>query len=299
MMIEKNTKAYLAWAAVSLIWGTTYLAIKIGVNDLPPLLFAGLRWGIAGPVFIGILLINKQTLPQIKDYKHLAVIGILLLGITNALVVIAEIWLPSGLTALLLSTMPLFIVLIEFILSGAGFINIKIISGLFLCLLGVVIIFMDDLHALTEGENLSGILLLLLANISWAIGSHYSKRVKVNSHPLMAAAFQMTFAGILQIIAGVILGEVSKFSFTHDSLIAFLYLLIIASILGYGSYIYAISHLPVSFVTTYAYINPVIALMLGWFVLNEEINLIISMSAVIILLGVWLVRIGTINTYQK
>jgi drug/metabolite transporter (DMT)-like permease len=115
----------------------------------------------------------------------------------------------------------------------------------------------------------------------------------------MAAAFQMTFAGILQIIAGVILGEVSKFSFTHDSLIAFLYLLIIASILGYGSYIYAISHLPVSFVTTYAYINPVIALMLGWFVLNEEINLIISMSAVIILLGVWLVRIGTINTYQK
>jgi drug/metabolite transporter (DMT)-like permease len=247
-MPKENFRAYLAWAAISLIYGTTYLAIKIGVHDLPPVLFAGLRWLIAGPVLIIILKLRGYKLPALKDIKHLAVVGILLLGFGNCLVVFAEQWVPSGLTALLISTDPLWMVGIESLLPGGPKLNSKIVVGVLFGLAGVTLIFGTNLSAFLNTHYLVGILGLMFCILSWSSGTLYSKYKKVSVHPLMGAAVEMTIAGIGLSLLGVILGESSHFHLTQNGVLAFSYLLVFGSLIAYSSYIYAVANLPVSFV---------------------------------------------------
>ena len=290
MKNRKNFWAYLAWISLCIIWGTTFLAIKVGVKDLPPLLFAGLRWLIAGSILLAILKIKGIKLPQKKDFIHIIVQGILLLGIANGFVVAAEQWIPSGLTALLLATTPFIMFGLEMILPQGPKFNLTVLGGLLCGFFGIIIIFYNKLTFLFDASNLLGLGFLFIAVIAWALGTVYSKYKKTNTAPLMRAAFQMLVAGTGQLLIGIVLGEYHDFVFTTASLLAFLYLVIVASILGYGSYIYAISKLPISFVSTHSYINTVIALFLGWLILNEKIDLQVIIGAAIILIGVFLVK---------
>ncbi len=291
-MPKENFRAYLAWVAICLIWGTTYLAIRIGVQDFPPVLFAGLRWLIAGPILIIILKLRGYKLPTLKDIKHLAVVGILLLGFGNGLVVFAEQWVPSGLTALLISTDPLWIVGIESLLPSGPKLNLKIVVGVLLGLAGVILIFGSNLSAILNTQYLIGILGLMFCIFCWSTGTLYSKYKKVSVHPLMGAAVQMAVAGIGLSLLGVIIGESSYLHLTQNGVFSFLYLLVFGSFIAYGSYIYAVANLPVSFVSTYAYINPVIALFLGWLILDEKLNYTMIIGAIIILIGVYIVKKG-------
>jgi len=292
-MQNYNSKAFLAWVTICIVWGTTYLAIKIGVTDVPPMFFAGIRWIIAGPLFFGILKLKGFKSPPVSELKHIAIVGISLLGIANGFVVIAEQWLPSGLTALLITTLPFWIVGMESFIPQGPKLNIKIIVGILLGFIGVAIIFFGDLQKLFEAEYLLGILALTGAVIFWSAGSLYSKYNKIGSHPLVSASVQMMFAGIFQLGLSIIFGEKISFNLTSNGYLSILYLILVGSILGYGSYIYAIRHLPISFVTTYAYINPLIALFLGWIVLDEKLNLQILLASLIIFIGVALVKKGT------
>lgn len=292
-MQNYNSKAFLAWVTICIVWGTTYLAIKIGVTDVPPMFFAGIRWIIAGPLFFGILKLKGFKSPPASELKHIAIVGISLLGIANGFVVIAEQWLPSGLTALLITTLPFWIVGMESFIPQGPKLNIKIIVGILLGFIGVTIIFFGDLQKLFEAEYLLGILALTGAVIFWSAGSLYSKYNKIGSHPLVSASVQMMFAGIFQLGLSIIFGEKISFNLTFNGYLSILYLILVGSILGYGSYIYAIRHLPISFVTTYAYINPLIALFLGWIVLDEKLNLQILLASLIIFIGVALVKKGT------
>ncbi len=291
-MKHDNFKAYIAWAAVSLSWGTTYLAIRIGVSHLPPLLFAGFRWIAAGLIFISFLKLKGQSFPGKKDLILLAVPGLLMLGIGNGLISVAEQWLPSGLTALFITTMPFWVVGFESLLPNGQKFNITILAGLLLGLSGIFIIFGNNVNQLLNPSYRLGIILILTVVISWSLGTVYSKYKTVKVHPLMGAAVQMLIAGSAQSVVGISLGELSAFHFNQSSLLAFTYLIFFGAILGYGSYIYAIANLPISFVATYAYINPVIALFLGWLVLNEELNLPIIAAAAIIFTGVAIVKRG-------
>ena len=290
---EKNTRAYIALFSIYIIWGTTYLAIRIGVENLPPVLFTGLRWIVAGPLLLVFLLFKKYKLPNKNDMFHLGIIGLLLIGGGNGLVVFAEQWIPSGLTALLITTVPFWVVGIDAILPQGRKINLTILLGLMLGLAGVVLIFGEDFVRLIDPSYLSGIIGLMFAVFLWSAGTLYSKYKKVTVHPLMGAATQMIIAGIVITATGLILGEGSKFHFTNSSFYSYLYLVIIGSLVGYGSYVYAIAHLPVSLVATYAYVNPVIALFLGWLVLDEKISLWIVLAAIVILIGVTLVKKGS------
>lgn len=290
--MKNKLRAYLAWAAICIIWGTTYLAIKIGVTDLPPLLFAGIRWTIAGPLFLLIISFKKYPMPKREELLPLAIIGISLIGVTNGLVVVAEQWLPSGLTSLLITTLPLWVITFEFLFPPHLKMNKLLIAGLFVGFVGVSIIFIGDARYIFGSGYLLGVLCVFVGVISWAGGSLYSKNKKISSHPLVSAGFQMFFAGIAQTTVGLMLGEASEFTFTPNSFMAFIYLLFIGSMVGYASYIYAISHLRVSFVATYSYINPIIALFLGWFVLNEDLDLSIIISAVLVLAGIAMVNSG-------
>jgi len=290
---EKNTRAYLAWVLLCFIWGTTYLAIRIGVKDLPPILFAGLRWLIAGPILLFFLILRKYELPKKSDFIHLTIVGLALLGIGSSFVVFAEQYIPSGLAALLITTLPFWVVGIESLLPNRKKINIKVIGGIFLGLVGVGLIFGSDIKNLFNPSYISGVVGLMIAVIGWTAGSLYSKYNKISVHPLMGAAFQMIIAGVVLTILAAGIGEFSSITFTTESLSAFIYLVVAGSLIGYASYIYAIAHLPVSFVTTYAYINPIIALFLGWLVLNETLDFTIIIAAVIILAGVILVKKGS------
>lgn len=300
-MKSKNFRAYIAWIAVCIIWGTTYLAIKIGVEHLPPMLFAGLRWIIAGNILLIILKLRGIKLPSKNDLIHIFVIGISLISIANGLVVVGEQFIGSGLTALLLTTIPFWVVGMEAMIPSGPRINLLILSGLFVGLIGVTLIFKGDWSTLQNASYLSGVLCMLGGVVAWSFGTVYSKYKKITVHPLMGAAVQMLFGGLAQTLLGIILGEASQISFHPDGIISFFYLIFFGSILGYGSYIYAIEHLPLSLVATYAYINPIIALFLGWLVLDETMNLTIIAAAVIIILGIIIVKKGTKqqNSVQK
>jgi drug/metabolite transporter (DMT)-like permease len=292
-MNKDNFKAYFAWIAVCIIWGTTYLAIRIGVEDIPPMLFAGLRWIIAGSIFILILKASGKSLPKKENLKHIAVMGIAMLGFGNGLVVVGEQWISSGLAALLITTVPFWIVGMESVLPTGPKLNYKIILGLIVGILGVTFIFGSDWDDLFKIEYLLGVLSIFGAVVAWSFGSVYSKYKKVGVHPLMSASIQMLIAGTLQVVLGLILGEQNSISYTQEGLFSLAYLIVFGSIFGYGSYIYAIEHLPLSLVSTYAYVNPVIAVFLGWFFLNEKLDLLIVIGAVVIIGGVILVKQGT------
>ncbi len=289
-MPKAKIKAYLAWIAICIIWGTTYLAIRVGVAELPPMLFAGIRWIIAGFILLLFLKITRKRFPSLNDLKHIAIVGISLLGIANGLVVVAEQWIPSGLAALLVSTLPFWMTGFETVTKKGPKINFKIILGLLTGIVGVFLIFGKDFSFLMDGNNLLGVLCLMGAVFSWSLGSIYSKYKKIGVDPLTSATFQMIIAGTLQLTLGFLLGEFSGLSFSTNGILATAYLVIFGSILGYASYIYAISHLPLSLVSTYAYVNPVIAIFLGWLLLSEELNLNIFIAAALIITGVIIVQ---------
>ncbi|MGE5257327.1 MAG: EamA family transporter [Hyphomicrobiales bacterium] len=291
-MLTENTRAIIAWLNVCLIWGTTYLAIRIAVGHLPPMLFAGIRWILAGAIFIFYLRWRGKSLPKAKELIHLAVVGLALIGFGNGLVVFAEQWIPSGLAALMITTVPFFMVGIESFLPKGPRLNATVLMGLMMGLAGVCLIFGEDIKYLADPNNLVGVLGLLGAVIFWSIGSLYSKYVKVDVHPLMGASVQMLIAGIMLSAIGIFIGELPRLNFEINGLLSLAYLIIIGSLVGYSSYIYAIAKLPLSLISTYAYINPVIALLLGWIILDERLNLQIAVAAGVIIAGVFVVKQG-------
>jgi drug/metabolite transporter (DMT)-like permease len=263
------------------------------------MLFAGIRWIIAGVIFFIFLRIKRYQLPTFAEVIHSAIIGILLIGVANGLVVTAEQWIPSGLAALLITTMPFWMTGFESLLPNGKKFNTAIVVGLLCGFGGVTLILWGDIQKLFEIEYSTGIFLILLSVISWSGGSLFSKYRKISIHPLMSASIQMLIAGIAQTSLGMILGEYNSFTLNQNGVLAILYLVVFGSFFGYASYIYAISNLPVSFVATYTYVNPIIALFLGWLVLDEKLSLTIGVAAVIILLGVWLVRKGNLIREKK
>lgn len=291
--MNNNLKGYAAWISVCIVWGTTYLAIRIGVAHIPPMLFAGIRWIIAGIIFVSALKFINKKLPPIKDLKHIAVMGLLMLGFGNGLVVTGEQYISSGLAALLITTVPFWIVGFDSLALKKSDLNKYIVSGLLLGLVGVSAIFGDNWRDLFNKEYLIGVLSILGAVIAWSVGSVYSKHKRINAHPLMSAAVQMLVAGLAQTLLGILLGEMTQVHFNQEGIYSLAYLIVFGSILGYGSYIYAIEHLPLSLVSTYAYINPIIAVFLGWLVLNEKLNLYMIIAAVLIIAGVMLVKKGS------
>ena len=292
-MKQTNFKAYIAWIAICILWGTTYLFIRIGVEELPPMLFAGIRWIIAGTILVLIQKAFGNKFPAKNEILPLAIVGIALIGIANGLVVVAEQWIPSGLAALLITTLPFWMVGFESLLPKGQKINIKIILGLILGMIGVLLILGRDINIWINSGYLLGTLALMGAVISWSLGSIYSKYRNVSVHPMMGAAVQMLIAGSLQALLGLVLGEHHVFHLTGNGIIATAYLIIFGSIFGYASYMYAIVHLPLSLVSTYAYINPVIALVLGWYYLNEQLTINILFATILILIGVMLVQRGS------
>jgi drug/metabolite transporter (DMT)-like permease len=287
---KEALKAYGAWAAVCLFWGTTYLAIRIGVACFPPALFAGIRFAIAGSLFLLYLKWRGLALPRREEFRDLAIVGVALLVTANGLVVWAEQWVPSSLAALLVATLPFWVAGYEACLPGAVGLGLRKVIGIVIGFGGLVVLFAPELKASFDMAYFKGVLALLFAPFSWAGGSIYSKYRPVKVHPLMAAAFQMIIAGSVLILIGAILGEFGRFSLSVRGVAALAYLIIFGSILGYGAFVYSLAKLPATKHSMYAYVNPVIAVILGWLVLDERLDWNVAFATALVLTGVVLVK---------
>lgn len=287
--MSENNKALFAYLAVCLFWGSTYLAIKIGVKDFPPSLFASFRFLIAGMVMFLVVKIKGLKMPSEKKMiRSQAIIGIFMLLGGTGLVCHAEKTLQSSIASLIISTVPLFIALLEIVILKQKKMSPIGILGLIMGFGGVAYL------ALSGGESLvfdsKGIVLTLLASLSWSIGSVISKSTESDGHIISNISIQMLAGGLGLFILGTVFGELKMMSPSKESILSLLYLIVFGSLVAYSCYIYALSKWPASRVGTYAYVNPVVALILGVLVLNEPLTPSILISMVIIISSVILVQ---------
>ena len=296
MTAAPTSRAYLAWIAVCLIWGTTYLAIRISLETLPPLLMAAVRWIVAGTLLVAILKVRGERMPGLRAWPSLALLGVLLLGFGNGAVVWAEQTVPSGLTAVLVATCPFWMVGIEAAMPGGERLTLRHVAGLVIGFAGIVMLVWPEIQI---GDSrgrafVAGVVAAQIACVGWAIGSSYARhrgRGRARDENVLAtAAFEMLFGGVALLIVGLSLGETSRLVFTPRTAGALLYLIVLGSIGGFTAYAYALKHLPVAMMSLYAYINPIIAVALGTIVLSEPLNARMAVAAAIVLVGMALVR---------
>ncbi|HKR05635.1 MAG TPA: EamA family transporter [Bacteroidia bacterium] len=285
-----KTKAYIALAALCFFWGTTYLAIRVGIQTIPLFIFSGFRFVCAGLIMCLYFIIRGHSLPGWKDFRTLMISGMLLFVGGNLILCYAEIEIPSGLAALICAAFPFWIVLINYIINRNDKPSRKVMTGLLLGFAGLVIIFRDNLPHLSNPTYLASILLLISANIFWAIGAVYSKRNPVKINLLFGAGLQMLCCGAVSAAVGVFKGELSQLILTQEGVFSFLYLVVAGSIIGYNCFVYSLQELPSTLVSIYAYINPIIAIILGWIVLDEIITASMMIAMVMTLAGVYIVN---------
>lgn len=279
-------KALVAYLVVCVFWGSTYLAIKVGVTELPPFLFAGLRFLTAGLLLLVLARALGDPLPHRNDWGTLAIVGVLLLAGGNAFVVWSEQYVGSGIASIFVVTVAMWTALFDAVIpGGAGELNWRIIAGLLLGFLGTVL-----LVGATPAEVLAadkrGPIALTLASASWALGTVYAKRHPTQASPYMGAAFQMIVGGATVALMGTVLGEWPAWHLSGRGLGAMAYLVVFGSILGYSAYSYALRHGSATIVGTYAYVNPVIAVLLGWLLLREPVQARTFVAMGMILLAV-------------
>jgi drug/metabolite transporter (DMT)-like permease len=295
--------AYFAWAAVCLIWGTTYLGIRVSLESIPPALMGGIRWLVAGSLLTGYMVVRGRPLPPRSQWGSIALLGFLMLGLGNGGVVFAEQWVPSGLAAVMVATSPFWMATVEACLPDGERLHTSVVLGLVIGFSGIVLLVWPDLTLGSASSRgfLAGIVALQVASIGWSIGSSYSKRHgrKVAAAAPHAAgldevlgttAYQMLAGGLMMTVAGTLRGEWSEIFFTTRTTVALIYMSTLGAVGGFVAYTYALRHLPVSFVSLYAYINPVIAVALGVLILHEPFTWRMAIAAALVFVGVSVVR---------
>jgi drug/metabolite transporter (DMT)-like permease len=277
------------------IWGTTYLAIRIALESIPPLLMAAMRWIAAGGLLTLVLALRGERLPARREWPSLTILGILLLGFGNGAVVWAEQTVPSGLTAVLVATSPFWMVGIDALMPHGEAITLRRLLGLIVGFGGIVMLVWPEIHFDAGGRGfLGGVIAAQIACVGWAIGSSYARK-RGRGHAkeenvLATAAFEMLFGGFVLLAVSLALHETARLTFTARSGGALLYLIFVGAIAGFSAYAYALKHLPVATVSLYAYVNPIIAVVLGTLVLQEPFSVRMVLAAFVVLTGVALVR---------
>lgn len=283
-------RAYAAWLLVCLVWGTTYLAIRIALETVPPMLMAAIRWIVAGTLLIAFLRLRGVPLPPRSSWPALALIGVLMTSFGNGAVVWAEQTIPSGLAALLVAAVPFWMVGVERFMPRPEPVRMQRIVGLLVGFTGILLLVWPELTRPAGTGILVGAAATQLACVGWAIGSSYSRRRHADENVIAAAAVQMLFGGGALLVVGLLVGEWPSLTFNARTFSAVAYLVFAGSIGAFSAYLYALKHLPVATVSTYAYVNPVIAVILGTLMLDEPFSSRIVVAGAIVLAGMMLVR---------
>jgi drug/metabolite transporter (DMT)-like permease len=277
-----------ALAAVYIIWGSTYLAIRFAVETLPPFLMAGVRFVVAGSVLYGWRRAKGFPRPSPGQWRSATIVGALMLLGGNGGVVWAEQWIESGTAALIVATVPLWMVLLDWLGPGGRAPRKMIWAGIIVGLAGVAILF----GAPDDGEMYTaGWVVLILASISWAVGSLYSRSARLPA-PLLATGMQMLAGGALLLVAGVLTGELGGLdpsTFSTRSVLSLLYLIVFGALVGYSAYVWLLRVTTPAVASTYAYVNPVVAVFLGWVLAGEALTPRIMLASAVIVGSVALI----------
>jgi drug/metabolite transporter (DMT)-like permease len=284
--------AYLAWVAVCVLWGTTYLGIRVALETIPPALVGAIRYVVAGGALAVMLRVRGEPLPSPSSWGGLALLGFLMIGIGNGGVIWAEQWVPSGIAAVVVASSPFWMTGLEAALPGGERLTWRGVAGLVIGFAGILMLVWPDLTAGGElGRQFGvGVIALQLACIGWALGSCYSRRHARHENALGAAAIQMLLGGVFMAVAATLRGEWVQLTFSWRSALAEAYLVVFGSLVGYSAYVYALKHLPVSTVSLYAYVNPVIAVVLGTLLLGEPFGWRVVVASAVVFTGVAVVR---------
>ncbi|HXC00784.1 MAG TPA: EamA family transporter [Terriglobales bacterium] len=293
-------KIIFAFALVYIFWGSTYLGIGIAVEQIPPGIMCATRFLIAGTVMLAYCaLTGRRILFSTRQLGHLAAVGILLLMGGNLTLSYAEQIVPTGLAALLIAVTPLWFLVLDSLLLGDHHISRRGKIGLIIGIAGVVVLIWPDLlHPNSLGRReLWWSLALQLGSFSWAFGSVLSKKWQTAAaDPFSAIAWQVFFAGIANLIFASLFERHANVTWSFRGVAAILYLVVCGSWIGYTAYIWLLQHVPTSKVSTYAYVNPVVAIFLGWLVLHERIDRYILMGSAIVIASVVLVTSAKVSS---
>ncbi len=290
---RKSLLPYLALAVVCIAWGTTYLALRIGVLEFPPFLFSAIRQITAGLLLSGFLLFfNKVRVPSKSSLVGQAIAGFFMITLGNGLVGWAEVYVPSGIAAIICSMVPIWVILINLAVAKEEKPTFPIIMGLAIGLSGIILIFGENLSEFSSSAYGLGIAMIFIANIGWAGGSIWMKQKNLQSNPFLNAGLQMLFGGIFLLPVSAVFDNYATIQWTGNVIYSLIYLILVGSIAAYACYAYAIRKLPITIVTLYAYVNPIVAIVLGWLVLGEKLNLRIAIAIGVTLAGIYIVNRG-------
>lgn len=283
------TSTWRVWTALGIVyvvWGSTYLGIRVVVETMPPLLTSGARFGLAGAIMLAAVAIKRGGLGvRRSELLPAAMVGAALVAGGNGLVMVAEQDVPSALAALIMAAIPLWVVAMR--KAGGERIPYATLGGVVVGFGGLALLLLPG----SEGEHggVGGLLLVVAASFFWALGTYMSKTAELPKDPFVSTGLQMVLGGGVALLGGLVLGEagdVHPGSFSSDSLFALAYLVVFGSLIAFTAYVWVLQHAPVSLVSTYAYVNPVVAIFLGWAILSEDITPLVLVAAAIVLSSV-------------
>jgi drug/metabolite transporter (DMT)-like permease len=280
----------LAFAAIYFLWGATFLSIRVAIESIPPFYMAGIRFLIAGAILYWWARRHNQR-PTAAQWRAAALIGGLLMLGGNGGVSFSEQFIPSGMAALIVATIPIWMVVLEW-LHGDTHPNLAVLVGLLLGLGGIALLVEHGRATGNSSATLFGVMILLPASMAWAAGSYYSRRVDQPSSPLLATAMQMLAGGAWLCLAGALTGETGAIRLdriTPASVMALVYLVVFGSLVGFTAYIWLLRVSKPAIVSTYAFVNPVVAVFLGWAFFREPITAQMILAAGIIIVGILLI----------
>jgi drug/metabolite transporter (DMT)-like permease len=293
MTSHRSYVPYLALTAVCIIWGTTYLALRIAVLHFPPFLFTAIRQTTAGLLLLAFMLTaGKAKWPSKELIFRQAIGGFFMISLGNGLVAWAEMHIPSGVAAIICSLMPVVVIVFNMMINRDERPSFLIVSGVILGLSGIVLIFSEYISEFTKSGYVTGIVFTFAAVLAWAGGSIWIKKKNVDSNPFVNAGLQMFFGGFILFPFSLAFDDFNHISWTGDVGFSLLYLIIFGSLIAYASYALALRKLPMTIVSLYAYVNPLVAVILGWLVLSEKLNTRVWIAMLLTVAGIYIVNKG-------
>jgi drug/metabolite transporter (DMT)-like permease len=275
--------------------------LRIAVLHFPPFLFVVIRQIIAGSLLVGFMVLSGRTgWPDIRNIRRQAIAGFFMISLGNGLVAWAEVLIPSGVAAILCSLMPVVVILINIGLNKEERPTVPIFAGVLVGLIGIIMIFGEHLEAFSRPEYQTGIALIFVAVLAWAGGSVWIKKQGNDGDAFVNAGLQMFFGGIWLIPCTLFFDDLTSVTWTIEAFYALIYLVLIGSVVAYACYTYVLRNLPMTIVSLYAYVNPIVAVVLGWLVLDEKLNMQIGIAILVTVTGIYIVNRGyQIGRYWK
>jgi drug/metabolite transporter (DMT)-like permease len=282
-------KTLLAFAIIYFVWGSTFLAIRIGVHEVPPLTLAGMRFLVAGLVLYGWMIVHGERSPSLREWMSASALAVLIFVIDYGLLFWAEQRVPSGVAAVTMATIPAFTALSEIIILRTQRLTIRLAVALLIGLAGVAVLISRSLNLGGAPIDRAGAVAIIVASISWSIASALTRKLPLPASKVMSSGAQMLAGGVLLFVAAAAVGELGNFhpeTVSRGAWIALFYLIIAGSIIGFTAYVWLLHHESPTKVGTYAYVNPVVAVLVGYFLGGESLDQRTIVGTVCVLISV-------------